>query len=101
MMITTIHAATLSIASSETRAAATSSLSAMGSSRVPSVVTWLRRRAMTPSSQSVIEAATKMAAAMRAWTREEEMRNRMSSGTATIRVNVRPMGRFTQLYRPA
>ena len=31
-----------------TSAAATSSLSAIGSSRVPSVVTWLRRRAMTP-----------------------------------------------------
>ena len=74
--------------SSDTSAAATSSLSATGSSRVPSVVTWLRRRATTPSSQSVNDAATKMAAAIRAWTRDDEMRNRMSSGAATIRVIV-------------
>src|SRR5919198_2102365 len=95
MMTTTTHAAILSIVSSDTRAAATISLSAMGSSNVPSVVTWLRRRATTPSSQSVRAAAMKMAAAMSAWTRDEEMRKRISSGTATIRVIVSPIGRFT------
>jgi hypothetical protein len=91
----TTQAATFSICSSETRAAATSSLSAMGSSNVPSVVTWLRRRARTPSAQSVRAAEMKMAAAITAWTRDEEMRNTMRSGTATIRVRVRPIGRFT------
>src|SRR5947209_971761 len=95
MMTTTTHAAILSIVSSDTRAAATSSLSAIGSSSVPSVVTWLRRRASTPSSQSVSAAAVKMAAAMSACTRELEIRKRMSSGTATIRVRVSPIGKFT------
>src|SRR5919197_5517224 len=96
---TTIHASILSIASSETRAAATRSLSAIGSRCVPSVVTWLRRRATTPSAQSVIAARMKMAAAISAWTRDEEIRNTMSSGTATMRVRVRPMGRFTRRLR--
>src|SRR5688500_10072447 len=95
MMMTTIHAATRSMVSNDTRAAVTSSLSATGSRSVPSVVTWLRRRAMRPSSQSVREASEKMPAAMSACTREEEMRNRISSGTAMIRVRVRPIGRFT------
>src|SRR5204862_3728662 len=89
---TTIHASILSIARSETSAAATSSLSAIGSRSVPSVVTWLRRRATTPSAQSVIAARMKMAAAISAWTRDEEIRNTMSSGTATMRVRVSPMG---------
>ncbi len=44
---------------------------------------------------------SKMAEAMRACTREDEIRNRMSSGTATIRVSVSPMGRFTRLHRRA
>src|SRR5262245_61640327 len=95
MMTTTTHAATLSIASSETSAAATSSLSAMGSSSVPSVVTWLRRRASVPSAQSVSDARMKMPAAMTAWTREDEIRKTISSGTATIRVSVSPIGGFT------
>src|SRR5882724_5768413 len=95
MITTTAQAAILSMVSSDTRAAATSSLSAIGSSSVPSVVTWLRRRASTPSSQSVSAAAVKMAAAMSAWTRELEMRKRISSGTATIRVRVSPIGKFT------
>src|SRR5919204_170521 len=95
MITTTTHAAILSMVSSETRAAATSSLSAIGSSSVPSVVTSLRRRASTPSSQSVSAAAMKMAAAMSAWTRELEIRKRINSGTATMRVRVRPIGKFT------
>ena len=44
-MTTTIHASILSMASSDTSAAATRSLSAIGSRSVPRVVTWLRRRA--------------------------------------------------------
>jgi hypothetical protein len=44
-------------------------------------------------------AAMKMAAAMNACTREEEMRKRMRSGTSTIRVIVRPIGRFTPTLR--
>src|SRR5439155_365956 len=95
-----IQASILEIASSETSAAATSSLSAIGSRRVPSVVTWLRRRATTPSAQSVIAARMKMAAAISAWTRDEEIRNTMSSGTATMRMRVSPMGRFTRRLRP-
>src|SRR2546422_6317632 len=97
---TTIQASILEIASSETSAAATSSLSAIGSRRVPSVVTWLRRRATTPSAQSVIAARMKMAAAISAWTRDEEIRNTMSNGTATMRMRVSPMGRFTRRLRP-
>ena len=44
-MIITIQAGALSISTSERKAAAVSSLSAMGSSRMPSLVTWFRRRA--------------------------------------------------------
>src|SRR5213594_1088946 len=36
-----------------------------------------------------------MAAAMSAWTRELEMRKRINSGTATMRVRVSPIGKFT------
>src|SRR5213594_1429287 len=92
---TTIHASILSIASRETSAAATSSLSAIGSSKVTRVVTWLRRRASIPSAQSVMAARMKMEAAISACTRDDEMRNTMSSGTATMRVRVRPIGKFT------
>src|SRR5437867_4764123 len=92
---TTIHAWILSIASSETSAAATSSLSAIGSSRVPSVVTWFRRRASMPSAQSVIAERMKIAAAITACTREDEMRKTINRGTATMRVRVRPIGKFT------
>src|SRR3989475_688663 len=95
MITTTAQAAILSMVSSDTRAAATRSLWGMGSSSVPRVVTWLRRRASTPSSQSVSAAAVKMAAAMSACTRELEIRKRISSGTATIRVRVSPIGKFT------
>src|SRR2546426_12698501 len=41
-----------------------------------------------------------MAAAISAWTRDEEIRNTMSSGTATMRMRVSPMGRFTRRLRP-
>src|SRR5262245_66682898 len=92
---TTIQASILSIASSDTSAAATRSLSAIGSRRVPRVVTWLRRRASIPSAQSVMAARMKIAAAITACTRDDEMRNTISSGTATMRVRVRPMGKFT------
>src|SRR5262245_20005907 len=40
-------------------------------------------------------ARMKIAAAIRACTRDDEMRNTMSSGTATMRVRVRPIGKFT------
>src|SRR5437773_2099048 len=92
---TTIHAWILSIASSETSAAATRSLSAIGSSRVPSVVTWFRRRASMPSAQSVMAERMKIAAAITACTREDEIRKTISRGTATMRVRVRPIGKFT------
>ncbi len=42
---------------SEMRAAETSTLSATGSRSLPRVVTWPRRRAISPSSQSVRAAA--------------------------------------------
>src|SRR5580765_4386415 len=96
---TTIHASILSIARSDTSAAATRSLSAIGSSRVPSVVTWLRRRASIPSAQSVMAARMKIAAAISACTRDDEIKNTMSSGTATMRVSVRPIGKFTVVLR--
>jgi len=44
-MIITIQAGTASISTRDRKAAAVSSLSAMGSRRMPSRVTWLRRRA--------------------------------------------------------
>src|SRR5262245_48037058 len=50
---------------------------------------------MTPSSQSVMEARMKITAAIRASTRDDEMRKTMRSGTATMRVIVRPIGKFT------
>src|SRR6267142_1396611 len=92
---TTIHASILSMARSDTSAAATRSLSAIGSRSVPRVVTWLRRRASIPSAQSVMAARMKMAAPIKAWTRDDEMRKTMSNGTATMRVRVRPIGKFT------
>src|SRR2546428_11709805 len=99
MITTTIHASILSMARSDTSAAATSSLSAIGSSRVPSVVTWFRRRASMPSAQSVIAERMKIAAAITAWTREDEIKNTINRGTATIRVRVRPIGKFTLRLR--
>src|SRR6266446_677274 len=96
---TTIHASILSIARSDTSAAATRSLSAIGSSKVPSVVTWLRRRASIPYAQSVMAARMKIAAAISACTRDDEIKNTMSSGTATMRVSVRPIGKFTVVLR--
>src|SRR5204863_335252 len=62
----------------EMRAAATRSLSATGSRRVPRRVTWLRRRATRPSSQSVREAAKKMRAAIKTCTRDDEIRKTMT-----------------------
>ena len=100
-MTTTIQAATLSISRSDTNAAATRSLSATGSRSVPRVVTWLRRRAMRPSSQSVTEASTKIPVAISTLTRDDEIRKTIRSGTRTMRVRVRPMGRFTRLRSPA
>src|SRR5262245_3814249 len=98
MITATIHAAILSIWSSDTSAEATRSLSAMGSSNVPRVVTWLRRRAMTPSSQSVMDARMKITAAISASTRDDEMRKTMSNGTAKMRVIVRTIGKFTPTF---
>src|SRR4030095_16092083 len=40
-------------------------------------------------------ARMKIAAAITACTRDEEIRNTISSGTATMRVRVSPMGKFT------
>src|SRR5262252_3234804 len=40
-------------------------------------------------------ARMKIAAAITACTRDEEMRNTMRRGTATMRVRVRPIGKFT------
>src|SRR5262245_19872801 len=40
-------------------------------------------------------ARMKIAAAITACTRDEEIRNTMSSGTAMMRVRVRPIGKFT------
>src|SRR5512138_1535880 len=48
-----------------------------------------------PSAQSVMAAKMKIAAAITACTRDEEIKNTMSSGTATMRVRVRPIGKFT------
>ena len=94
MITMATHARTMSTCTRATRAAATRSLSATGSSRVPKRVTWLRRRAMKPSSQSVSEAATKMPAAISTLTRSEEMTKTMMSGTRTIRNSVSAIGRL-------
>jgi hypothetical protein len=59
-MPTTIHAGKTPWSMSTTSTDKTSSLSATGSSRVPSEDVWPRRRAITPSSQSVVIAAMKI-----------------------------------------
>ena len=41
----------------------------------------------------------KIAAAISACTRDDEIKNTMSSGTATMRVKVRPIGKFTVVLR--
>src|SRR3989441_11791784 len=56
----------------------------------------MRDRATRPTSPSVSEARMKMPAAITAWTRDDEIRKTMRRGTATIRVIVRPMGKFTR-----
>ncbi len=94
MMTMATQARTMSTCTRATSAAATRSLSATGSSSVPKRVTWLRRRAMVPSSQSVSEAATKMTAAISTLTRSEEITKTMMSGTRTIRNSVSAMGRL-------
>src|SRR6185503_13420313 len=73
----------------------TRSLSAMGSSNVPRVVTWPRFRARYPSRRSVMDAKRKMAAARR--TSYFVKRTVMRSGIKKIRLNVRPLGRFKRL----
>src|SRR5437773_719608 len=49
---------------------------------------------------TVFHFARREAGTITAWTRDEEIRNTMSRGTATMRVRVSPMGRFTQRLRP-
>ena len=99
MMTMATQAPIMSTCTRATSAAATSSLSATGSSRVPNRVTWFRRRAMGPSSQSVSEAATKMTAAISTQRRSEEITKTMMSGTRTIRNSVNAMGRFIDLHQ--
>ena len=60
MMMITIHPASSLISTSETNAAEIKSLSAIGSSSVPTVVTCFHRRARYPSNKSVIAAARKI-----------------------------------------
>src|SRR2546423_3922847 len=74
----------------------TRSLSATGSSRVPSVVICPRFRAKYPSSKSVSEAARKIAAAIRTLYFVSNTATR--SGTKKIRINVNPLGRFIRIF---
>src|SRR2546428_12338780 len=81
--------------SSETGAWAVSCGAVQGTRGVRRGGALLSGRPGTPWSQAVRAAAVKMAAAMSACTRELEIRKRISSGTATIRVRVSPIGKFT------
>jgi hypothetical protein len=101
MMTATIQAGTRSICTREMNAADVSSLSASGSIIWPSAVICPRRRARYPSSQSVIEASAKIAAATSSL-RIPKMSSRSnfvsstttSSGTRKMRVTVSAFGRF-------
>jgi len=62
------------MASSDTRAAATSSLSAMGSRGVPRVVTWFASPGQHPVRPVGDGGEDEIAAAITAWTRDDEIR---------------------------
>ena len=109
MMMTTIHAGTKALPSTpciSTRAmnaAEISSLSAMGSSKMPRVVTCSRRRAKYPSAQSVAAASNRIntpqtsKCMVRPNISTVGLRVRritISNGTKNIRSSVNEFGRF-------
>src|SRR5579859_4469054 len=103
----TIHPGTAFTCTSEINAAEMSSLSAMGSSRVPIVVTCPQRRARYPSSRSVAAATRKIASASHSLvTVRPKIRTltfcatsaATSSGTKKMRAMVRALGRFIRAH---
>ena len=109
MMMTTIHAGTSALPStpcmstSAMNAAEISNLSAMGSRRIPRVVTCNRRRAKYPSAQSVAAASNRISTPQTSKCMVSPniltvglrvRRMTMSNGTKKIRNSVSEFGRF-------
>jgi len=92
MMTKVIHAGTRPRGISIMSAAEINSLSAKGSRNFPSADSRPYRRARNPSSKSVIEAAEKMRAAIKAHTLPGEKRSRINTGMHAIRNRVKLLG---------
>ncbi len=91
---TTIHAGAMSSSTSEMNAAEMSSLSAMGSSSVPSVVISPRRRASQPSRKSVATAVRKISRPTVSRPSNFVRSTTTRNGTRKMRVSVRALGRL-------
>ena len=91
---TTIQAGTRPTSTSEMNAAEIRSLSAMGSSSVPSVVISPRRRASQPSRKSVAVASRKMARATISRPSNFVRSTTTKNGTRKIRRSVSALGRL-------
>ena len=107
-MMNTIQAGTRSSSTKQMKAAEMSSLSARGSRSLPKLVICLRRRAMYPSSTSVVAAERKISSASHSVVRTSPPRSSStlrrsmtasSSGTKKILSTVRAFGRFMLLRR--
>ena len=107
-MMNTIQAGTRSSSTKQMKAAEMSSLSARGSRSLPKLVICLRRRAMYPSSRSVVAAERKISSASHSVVRTSPPRSSStlrrsmtasSSGTKKILSTVRAFGRFMLLRR--
>ena len=72
----------------------TNSLSAIGSSSLPSFVTWPVRRAMYPSNRSVIAATTKTNAALNERSGVGVKNSITNTGISKIRTSVMKLGKF-------
>src|SRR5579885_2519215 len=97
IMITTIHAGIRWSSTSEMKAAEVSSLSAMGSSRIPSRVICPRLRARYPSSKSVMAARMNTPTAQRSILGARVSSRATRSGTKQIRSKVNELGRLMSL----
>jgi hypothetical protein len=107
MIITTIQPGTRCMSTSEMNAAEISNLSAIGSSRIPSVVTCACRRAKYPSAQSVAAAVSKISTPQTSKCTGNPHNSTlglrvnsttMSTGTKKILSTVRKFGRFIVNY---
>src|SRR5579872_1962734 len=106
--ITTIHAGTRCISTRETKAAEISNLSAIGSRRIPRVVTCRRRGAKYPSAQSVAAAISKIKTPQNSKCIGKPQKSTLgllvsktaiSRGTKKMRRTVSELGRFIETWR--